>query len=236
VDLDRHGASNPRLWPQPFVDGGFVDGDAATSGLDRTLNLSYLIGVRGSAADLAANSALSDFERLVHGQETYYDPTEAYFGVTATKSGGLADLQVAPTTIAWIDGGVDPVEEDEDNDFGPRLDSEPEAFVDATNAVTAKPTQARGGKLRTSADVYNRLMWDPHADRADYAVGYEDRFVGVMEMPLTNWKREVEDEAFVPFHRVVHFRRVSDGMLVWDRRNRVDMVFGSGGAEVGDAS
>lgn len=68
---------------------------------------------------------------------------------------------------------------------------------------------------RTSSDVYNRLMWDSSVSSNDYAIGYEDRFkgtytpsryhedfvegahLGVKEMPLGAWKREVEDEAFV---------------------------------------
>jgi uncharacterized protein (UPF0248 family) len=50
---------------------------------------------------------------------------------------------------------------------------------------------------RTSVDVYNRLMWDPSVNSVDYVIGYEDRFKGVKEIPLSAWKREVEDEAFV---------------------------------------
>jgi len=50
----------------------------------------------------------------------------------------------------------------------------------------------------------------------------------VKEMPLGSWKREVEDEAFIPFHRVVYFRRKSDNVLVWDRKTKTDLLFGSG--------
>lgn len=58
-------------------------------------------------------------------------------------------------------------------------------------------------------------MWDPTVSSTDYVIGYEDRFkgkmffpfnvsisiwiyvLGVKEIPLGSWKREVEDEAFV---------------------------------------
>jgi hypothetical protein len=40
-------------------------------------------------------------------------------------------------------------------------------------------------------------MWDGNVSRGDYLIGYEDRFKGIKEMPLSGWKREVEDEAFV---------------------------------------
>jgi uncharacterized protein (UPF0248 family) len=182
---------------------------------------------------------LPDFERLVHQQEYYYDASEAYFGVTAISRDEAQELKVAPKELAWADGGVD--NEVDEDDEEPAPDTADEAATNDTlpggSAIqSSSSAQVRGAKLRTSADVYNRLMWDASINRADHVVGYEDRFVGVMEMPLTNWKREVEDEAFVPFHRVVHFRRVSDGVKVWDRRKRVDMVFGSGGAVDGQTS
>ncbi|KAG8805028.1 hypothetical protein FRC19_008107 [Serendipita sp. 401] len=101
----------------------------------------------------------------------------------------------------------------------------------AAAAAKAKSTpHIPAAKLRTSADVYNRLMWDSTGDvsKDGYVIGYEDRFKGVKEMPLTSWKREVEDESFIPFHRVVYFKRLVDGAHVWDRKTKVDMVFGSG--------
>jgi hypothetical protein len=58
-------------------------------------------------------------------------------------------------------------------------------------------------KLRTSADVYNRLLWDPTVNAIDYVIGYEDRFLGYQEIALTSWKRDVDDEAFVSAFLVV---------------------------------
>jgi uncharacterized protein (UPF0248 family) len=205
-----------------------VDASSST-GSDRTLNLSYLIGVKSSISTLGSNSALSDFERIVHGQEHYYDAGEAYLGVNAVSHRDIVDLRLAPATLAWADGGIDPDEGDDDDEPPAATSDQTEDEAAAVAVADGKPAQARGGRLRTSADVYNRLMWDPQVDRADFAIGYEDRFEGVKEMALTGWKREVEDEAFIPFHRVVHFRRLSDGVLVWDRRKRVDLLFGSGG-------
>jgi len=77
--------------------------------------------------------------------------------------------------------------------------------------------------------VYNRLMWDPQAgNRDDFVIGYEDRFKGIQEIVIADWKREVEDLEFIPFHRLVYFRRKSDDVIIWDRRSKVDLVFGSG--------
>ncbi|KAL5530532.1 hypothetical protein ACEPAF_6790 [Sanghuangporus sanghuang] len=47
-------------------------------------------------------------------------------------------------------------------------------------------------------------------------------------MPLKSWRKQIEDENFIPFHRIVHFRCRSTGELIWDRRTKLDRVFGSG--------
>jgi uncharacterized protein (UPF0248 family) len=48
-------------------------------------------------------------------------------------------------------------------------------------------------------------------------------------MNLTSWKKELSDEEFIPMHRVVYFREKGvEGNIVWDRRTRVDLIFGSG--------
>ncbi|KIH94778.1 hypothetical protein SPBR_03564 [Sporothrix brasiliensis 5110] len=85
-----------------------------------------------------------------------------------------------------------------------------------------------GGKFRTAQDVIKRLRWDPHLDRSDFIVGYEDRFLGARERPLESWKSEQTHEEFIPQHRILYFKRRSDGVVVWDRRTRKDDVFGSG--------
>ena len=77
-------------------------------------------------------------------------------------------------------------------------------------------------------DVLNRLRWDPNIDSSDYIVGYEDRFRGTKELSLDSWKQESSEEDFIPQHRIVYFKRKSSGEVVWDRRKKVDRVFGSG--------
>ena len=32
----------------------------------------------------------------------------------------------------------------------------------------------------------------------------------------------------IPQHRIVYFKRVSDGEIIWDKRKKIDLVFGSG--------
>lgn len=94
------------------------------------------------------------------------------------------------------------------------------------SAVGLKPSGAR--KFRTAADVANRLRWDASYDHNDFVVGYEDRFLGTMERGLDAWKSEQTHEEFIPQHRILYFKRRSDGKVVWERRARLDLVFGSG--------
>jgi uncharacterized protein (UPF0248 family) len=65
----------------------------------------------------------------------------------------------------------------------------------------------------------------------DFLIGYEDRFVGVKEVELGRWKSEQTDEEFIPMHRIVWVRRKDaegEGEKVWDRRAKIDAIFGSG--------
>lgn len=92
-------------------------------------------------------------------------------------------------------------------------------------SVELKPPVA--GKFRTAADVVNRLRWDASYDHNDFVVGYEDRFLGTMERELDVWTSEQTHEEFIPQHRILYFKRHSDGQVVWERATRVDLVFGS---------
>lgn len=74
---------------------------------------------------------------------------------------------------------------------------------------------------------------DPSLDSGDFIVGYEDRFAGAMEKALDTWKSEQTDEEFIPQHRILYFKRKSDQTVVWERRTRIDLLFGSGRATGG---
>ncbi|KAL9093058.1 MAG: hypothetical protein Q9165_004196 [Trypethelium subeluteriae] len=88
--------------------------------------------------------------------------------------------------------------------------------------VAVKP----GKKFRTEREVMSRIRYDPDFSVDDFLVGYEDRFTGIMEIPLSNWKVDTTEDEFIPLHRVVHFRRKATSEIVWDRRRRVDLIWG----------
>lgn len=83
--------------------------------------------------------------------------------------------------------------------------------------------------LRPMHDVMNRLRHDSKFNVSDYIIGYVDRHLGPMEKALEDWSvAGVEEEEFIPRHRVMYFKRISDDHIVWDREKRIDEIFGSG--------
>lgn len=76
--------------------------------------------------------------------------------------------------------------------------------------------------LRPVQDVVGRLRYDVGFDASRFAVGYEDRFGGVRETPLLDFIGAAE----IPWHRIFSIK--AGELVVWDRRARIDLVFGSG--------
>lgn len=88
-------------------------------------------------------------------------------------------------------------------------------------------TQPSHGPLRPAKDILSRIRHDPTLDEEDFIIGYRDRHDDVMEQPVTSWKADVTDEEFIPQHRILYYRR-KDGVKVWDRAERLDLIFESG--------
>ena len=90
-------------------------------------------------------------------------------------------------------------------------------------------TKASDRSLRPAQDILSRLRHDPVLSLQSFTIAYIDRHEGQMEMPLSCWKgSEVTDEDFIPQHRILWFKRDKDGVKVWDRKERLDLIFGSG--------
>ncbi|ETO32717.1 hypothetical protein RFI_04399, partial [Reticulomyxa filosa] len=82
--------------------------------------------------------------------------------------------------------------------------------------------------LRSSLDVYNRLIWDktlsiPEPEKIK--VGYNDNRLGTQEVGLEQWK-PVSQGGDVPFHHVIYFKWKN--IYLWHREKRLDRLFGSG--------
>ena len=98
----------------------------------------------------------------------------------------------------------------------------------------AKPRDKRGPTprpdrgLRPVQDVIGRIRFDAALDVSRFTVGYEERFAGVREAPLAG----VLGEGEVPWHRLWFIKAGS--LVVWDRRERIDLILGSGASPAAD--
>lgn len=73
-------------------------------------------------------------------------------------------------------------------------------------------------RMRTSIEVFNRIKWDNSLPKEDFIIGYDDRFLGIMEVPFDEFDLET-----IPLHRIRIFKR--SGVVVWSRNDRIDAVF-----------
>lgn len=113
----------------------------------------------------------------------------------------------------------------------------PHSSLQPTTPSSPSSSSKPKPKLRPVSDVLDRLRWDDSlGGTAAYAVGYRDRFDGVLELSLERWVAESTAEDWIPLHRVSYVKRRADGALVWWREGRVDLVFGSGNGDGGRAT
>ena len=87
--------------------------------------------------------------------------------------------------------------------------------------------------MKTAEDVINRIFWDKKIDKDLITVGYLDRFLGIKEVlfNLFDWGDIVEADInalAIPRHRIHYFKYKNE--LIWDKKTRLDNVFGSTGS------
>lgn len=168
---------------------------------------------------------------MLHADEKYYDPETSWIGVDLVKPREVKDLRLDDRK--WGDFMPDPdADSDEEDEIEESMDETDDLNARAKLPIRQRTPQSNApvstSKLRPASDVLHRLRWDPNLDPSEYIVGYEDRFLGAKETSLERWKTEQTDDEFIPQHRILYFKRRSDGVLVWERRTRVDLIFGSG--------
>lgn len=241
-----------RIWPQRFT------AEAASLGSDEveagpSCHGCYLIGLSWQSdpsrehrstedAKLAEGSlqtVLRQFENRIRGDDRYYDADSCWMSAEVVRRAEVSALSIDryhPGDSLGEHGMSDDEEmpEDDDEDEQDRDDEDDEDDDDEAGqlrqrgGIIVSESVSVPGKFRTAKDVMNRIRWDAALDSSDYIIGYEDRFVGTREKALELWKSEQTDEEFIPQHRILYFKRKSDDVIVWERRARVDDVFGSG--------
>lgn len=96
-------------------------------------------------------------------------------------------------------------------------------------------TEKDSGKkpsMRTAADVISRILWDESLLVEEFLVGYLDRFSGIQEKPFSafSWEDVASVDYYtlaIPKHRICYFKYKA--VKVWDKAERLDLVFGSTG-------
>ncbi|KAF3895750.1 Endonuclease/Exonuclease/phosphatase [Trichophyton interdigitale] len=249
-DLDRqvqgiHG----RIWPARFTS---IDAPDSENDGETEYQGCYLVELErmSDAVNTAANkeetlqtlnTAITRFTASLHEEDKYFNSTVCWIDATLVKQAELGELKLDLRNWGGQEGADQMVSDfSEDDNEADDPDDEHEArnaLLEEGHPGRSKPHSKHASlsskpvstnKLRPAGDVISRLRWDPKIDFGDYLVGYEDRFLGVKEMPLSRWKSEQTDEEFIPQHRIVYFKRKSDGRRVWDRETRKDEIFGSG--------
>lgn len=183
------------------------------------------------SAQISLLAVLNSFAEQIREDENYFDSSSSWVDVSLVQPSALSGLRVDISN--WGNGAYDEASFDDDEDEIELEDEEDEELVQARlRTMPIRGTKAvampEGAKLRSASDVLNRLRWDAEFDIENYIVGYDDRFLGEREMPVGQWKADLTDEAFIPMHRILYFKRKSDGVKVWDRETRTDLLFGSG--------
>ncbi|OTB15681.1 hypothetical protein K445DRAFT_36197, partial [Daldinia sp. EC12] len=214
-----------RIWPVRFVNQDASEEDEEYEGY-------FLIGLdlgesNGGQALNTLETCIHTFDVQLSRDEKFFDPKSSWINTTIVPQRKLGKLRLDNR-----DWGKYTVEA-EDEDIG---DSEFWASIEADEArepsgkKETRPSHGptHGGKLRSAGDVLNRIRWDQAMDSSDYIIGYEDRFSGAMERSVDSWKSDTTHEEFIPEHRILYFKRKSDGAIVWDREERRDEIFGSG--------
>ena len=197
-----------QFWPDRLVDGSHIDPDARDPNGFYLFGLAPLNAPgagaqagdrptrRGSDIQSALASCLRSFEHTLRSNERYYDEKDTFISLTCLKQ-SLLPSNILPDPFKWQDNRFDAnVGDENDEEDSPELsvtdDYTPNDSWDefkassssqrkrAAAAAKSKPTPyIPAGKLRTSTDVYNRLIWDSTVSADGYVLGYEDRFKGL---------------------------------------------------------
>lgn len=235
LDIGRKSkALLPRIWPARFTDKEAQD--------ETDYHASYLIGLSWADdsiskedtkdAQSSLQAVLQSFESRLRSEERYYDPSSCWLSVSVVQASDLVDAMIDPNVYAGEYGDSDSEEdsddeeEEDDEDEDEVLDVRTRKEKKSLAATVPKPPGM--GKFRSAADAMNRIRWDMDIDESDYIIGFEDRFTGAKEKPLSQWKTEQTDEEFIPQHRILYFKQKSSGEIMWERRTRIDRIFNSG--------
>lgn len=72
-------------------------------------------------------------------------------------------------------------------------------------------------RLKGANLIMKQILWDPKLNFTEFVVGYEDRFLGIIEVTAADFSKSE-----IPSHRIRYYKRA--GEIVWDRRTRMNRL------------
>lgn len=72
-------------------------------------------------------------------------------------------------------------------------------------------------RLKGANLIMKQILWDPKLNFTDFVVGYEDRFLGIIEVSAADFSKSE-----IPSHRIRYYKRA--GEIMWDRRTRMNRL------------
>jgi len=207
-------------WPSLFV---VSSADGLTSKEAHQDRGSLLIGIKDPESDAALiDATILDWKAAVRKQplfKDYYPPP--LFEVRFVKQEDLGTLKVDqwmwPSALS-----------SSPTLFSKSTPSGEDSFAFIADATSTEPSTTSPKKLNPASVILNRLKWDASFESKDYAVIYEDRHDGLMEISVVLWTTETSEEHFIPMHRIRSIRKKTTGQTVWHREERIDLISGSG--------
>ncbi|KAJ3256746.1 hypothetical protein HK104_007078, partial [Borealophlyctis nickersoniae] len=176
-------------------------------------------------------AALDEFERQVF--ERWEEKTKDMFFhielVPKSKVPQTIEEDTLPDGDVEVEAAESEHANEDDGASGETANEQGDDDVPSTTTSTQRPTTSPPSptttthpKLRTSRDVFHRILWDTSLDSSLYTVGYEDRFQGILEISFKEFAQKCRgdetDEEWMPWHRVWWYKKA--GEVVWDRKGR----------------
>ncbi|KAM3436202.1 hypothetical protein NHJ13734_005191 [Beauveria thailandica] len=245
----------PRLWPGRFIDCPNTEAVIGSEyhgfyliGLAWNSDDGDRANDDAKATKMVLDDLLNHFETRMRNDAKYYDAASCWMAASIVNAGDIASAALDPGYLDDVDAAFDDFDDDDVDSSSDEADEDEEPALDSgddkAGSSRAKSRRAAArhvkfnvptsvkpkdmGRFRPASDVLNRLRWDRALDAADFIVGFEDRFAGPQEKALAQWKTEQTDEEFIPQHRILYFKRRGDDRVVWERKTRIDRIFGSG--------
>jgi uncharacterized protein (UPF0248 family) len=211
---------NVQIWPQRLVSSEATPTDDMYEGF-------MMIGLQCSDADIPLAEQVSDRWKIQVEEDTPLQG-ECFIVVTIYDKHSMIEKdKLKPCTRVWPQPVVKPEENRSKEKNDPEESKKSKRIFKSPAKSPEKAEDSKGAKLRQAIEVLNRIRHDREYNIDDCVVGYKDRHIGkIQEKPAADWIMETTHEEFIPQHRIEFIRKGGD--VIWDKKARVDKVFGSG--------